>query len=112
MRLELRDGQWAELREHITHGQDKEIQRSYVAARHDPPAVVEVQTTFVRLFVKGWNVLDPDGASIPLDAADAFERMPADLADQIFSKAQDLYKAATVPNPRTPPSSGDSPSAE
>lgn len=33
----LRDGQWADLRERITHAQDKEIKRLITKARTDEP---------------------------------------------------------------------------
>ena len=96
-RIELRDGQWAELREHITHGADKRIKRAYVAGRREDADVFEAQTAVVREFTKSWNILDPDGAAIPLDAADAFDRMPDDIVDVLFAAGTDLWKEATTP---------------
>jgi hypothetical protein len=113
MRIELRDGQWAELRERISHGQDKEIKRAWVRGAADRDLLVDAQTTVVRQFLRAWYVNDLDGQPIAADAADAVERMPDDIVDEIYAKASELYKATTVPNPSTPPSSdGSSPAAE
>lgn len=99
MRVELRDGQWADLRERITHGDDKAIKRKY---RDDP---TEAATEMIRRFVVTWSVKDPDGKPIDLSDADAIDRVPEDIADELFDAAGAHYKVATVPNPPTPPSS-------
>lgn len=104
MRLDLRDGQWAELREHISHGQDKDIKRAQMRARLDPAAnASEGDTVALRTFIRSWNVNDPDGNAIPLTDGDAIERMPSDIADEIAVQVNELYHpAATVPNAPTP----------
>jgi hypothetical protein len=79
MRVELRDGQWADLRERISHGQDKEIKRAYVHGTDGD--VFEAQTVMVRHFAKAWHILDIDGAAIPLDDPAAVDRMPDDIVD-------------------------------
>lgn len=107
MRLDLRDGQWAEIREHISHGQDKEIKRAQWRARSDPTAAIsEGDTTALRVFIKSWSVNDPDGNPIPLTDGNAIERMPSDIADEIAVKVNAIYHPeATVPNAPTPPPS-------
>ena len=97
MRVELRDGQWAELREHITHGDAKTIRR----ARDDEG---ELESAIVRVFVKAWNVVDLDGLALALDAPDAIDRAPSDVVDTLMLAAAELWTAATVPNSPTPPS--------
>lgn len=104
-RIELRDGQWAELRERITHGQDKLIRRAYLAS--DRADMVEAQTVKLRQFITAWEVRDPNGALINLTDADAIDRMPEDLADLLHEEADKHYGRATRPNPLTPPSSDD-----
>jgi hypothetical protein len=98
MRIDLRDGQWAEFRDGITHGQDKEVKRAYIARRNDPEAAVEIATVLIRVFVKDWYVKDVDGQPIPTDAADAIDRMPDDIADILSERALDLYKSSVAPD--------------
>jgi hypothetical protein len=98
MRVELRDGQWAELRERITHGADKRIRRAEDS--------VGRQTQLLREFITAWKMNDPDGKAIELSDEDAIDRMPEDLADELVGDASKNYGRATVPNAPTPPSSG------
>jgi hypothetical protein len=112
MRVDLRDGQWAELREHITHGYDKAIKQASLAARANQSEVFDWTTIVVAAFVRAWNVRDPDGTEIPfpptgdLDAARAaVERAPEDVVEALFDPAVESYSGATVPNAPTPPSS-------
>jgi hypothetical protein len=116
MRIELRDGQWAELRERITHGTDKELKRAIQRGKDDPPERFTVDTVLVRAFTRTWHVLDPDGAVILLADADAIDRAPDDIVDKLALAALDLWTGATLTNPETgapvpnptPLSSGDS----
>lgn len=103
MRVELRDGQWAELRERITHGADKRIRRAYLAT--DRADLVEAQTVKLREFIVRAEVRDPDGVLINMTDADAIDRMPEDIADELHEEADKHYGRATRPNPPTPPSS-------
>jgi len=108
MRIDLRDGQWADLRERITHGVDKELKRAVQRGRDAPVERFDVDTVLVRAFTRSWYVLDPDGAVIPLSDADAIDRAPDDIVDKLAVAALDLWTEATVPNVPTPPSSADS----
>ena len=106
-RIELRDGQWADLRERITHGQDKAIRRAQLRARLDPGGDAgEGDTVALRAFIRAWSINDPEGKPIALEDADAIDRMPSDIADVIATEVNALYHPeATVPNPLTPSSS-------
>jgi hypothetical protein len=109
MRVELRDGQWAELRKRITHGQDKEIRRARVLTRDNPEEhAADDFTVLLRAFISGWYVLDLDGKPIDLGDADAIERCPSDITNELIGETLPLYFPATVPNASTPPSSDDS----
>jgi len=105
MRQELRDGQWAELRERITHGTDKAIKHANLASRKDDTVAFDWGTVLVRAFVRDWNVRDPDGAAIPISDADAIERAPDDIIDALLPPCVELWTGATSPNAPTPSSS-------
>lgn len=105
MRVDLRDGQWADLRERITHGVDKDIKNARVVSVRDDGHAFDWTTVMVRSFVREWSVQDPDGIPIALADADAIDRAPDDIVDELFGKAAELWTRATVPNPPTPPSS-------
>lgn len=102
MRLELRDGQWAELRERISHGADKRIKLANRKGRDDDAAALEIDDVLIREFVTAWNVLDIDGSAIPLDAPDATDRLAEDVSDAIAIQAAEIYTGATAPNAPTP----------
>jgi hypothetical protein len=106
VRIELPDGQWAELRDRITHAQDKELKRAIERARANTELWVEVDTLTVRTFVRDWFVKDPDGNAIPPSDGDAVERAPADIVDTLYEKAAELYTGATDTNPTLPSSEG------
>ncbi|HXJ66731.1 MAG TPA: hypothetical protein VNN79_23480 [Actinomycetota bacterium] len=102
MRIELRDGQWADLRDRITHGQDKEIKRAGVRVEANREALVEWPTVLLRAFIEAWNVKDVDGNPIDLADPDALDRAPSDIIDVLFPHAVAQQKATTVPNSPTP----------
>lgn len=110
-RIELRDGQWADLRERISHRSDKDLRIAYRRGRDDAEQQAEFDTILVRAFVRHWSVLDPDGTAIPIEDPDAIDRAPEDVADALVVAAAELWTGATAPNAPTPPSSDGSPSA-
>lgn len=102
-------GQWAELRERITHGQDKEIIRARQRVKADPTgAAHDDQTVALQVFVRDWHVLDVDGNPLDVNQPDVMDRCPMDVADVLFAHIMTLYTRTTVPNSPTPPSSGGS----
>jgi hypothetical protein len=94
-RVDLPDGQWVDFRERITHGQLKDVLRA--SSSDDLQFMAVVTQTFVR----DWYVLDADGSTIPHDAADAFDRVPSDLAILIYDKVRPLWQAANTARPET-----------
>lgn len=104
-RIELRDGQWADLRERINHGTDKELKRAVIRSRTEAEAAFDANTFLVRAFVRDWHVQDPDGQPIAIADTDAIDRAPDDIVDQLATAAVELWTGATVPNVLTPPSS-------
>ena len=105
MRVELRDGQWADMRERITHGTDKAIKNARTVSLRDNSVAFDWTTVLVRAFVRDWHVQDPDGVAIPIADADAIDRAPDDIIDTLLTTAAELWTGATVPNAPTPPSS-------
>ncbi len=105
MRETLSDGQWVDVRERITHAQDKAIRRAKRRVIDDPTAVGDADSTVLRIFIRDWHVLDVDGNPIPLTDPDAIDRLPMDVADALIPKMVALYNGTTVPNSPTPPSS-------
>jgi hypothetical protein len=101
MRIELRDGQWADVRERVSHGSAKRIMRS---AEGD---IYDFQTELTRAYATAWNILDEDGAAIPIDAPDAVDRMPHDIVRALFKAIRPLWRELNDMSP-TPPSSDDS----
>ena len=109
MRIDFPEGQWVDVRERITHGQDKEIQRARRKVRDDPDANQgDDVSVAIRVFVSAWNVRDVDGRPIDLGDADAIDRLPMDIADPLFEAIAPVYLGTTVPNPPTPASSDGS----
>ncbi len=102
MRLELRDGQWAVLRDRIDHGADKRIKLARQRGKDDDEALVNIDDTIIREFVTAWHVMDPDGTVLALEDPTAIDRLPDDIADAIATRAAEIYIGATVPNPSTP----------
>ena len=64
MRIDLRDGQWAEVRDVISHGAAKAVVR---ASRLDD---LELMNATTMAYVKAWDVKDPDGLPVPFYALD------------------------------------------
>jgi hypothetical protein len=101
MRVELRGGQWAELRERIDHGAHKRIKVGIRKAGDDDVAAVDLDDVVIREFVTAWSIKDINGVVIDLAAADALDRLPSDIADALVTASLDAYQGATVPNPST-----------
>jgi hypothetical protein len=125
-RIELRDGQWAELRDHINHRTDKGIKLARRRAGEDRLSAeqFEWETLLIRLYARAWSIKDDEDAAIelgdPIDlmAADPVglamsrrepvDRLPDDIADVLYKVAVEAWLGTTVPNAPTPPSSDGS----
>ena len=102
MRIELPDGQWAEVRERISHGARKQVIRT-VRDEDD----LEAMSAITMAYVTAWEVKDIDGVPIPLDpaaTAASFDRLPDDLAKHLYGEILERWKRLTDTSP-TPPSS-------
>lgn len=102
MRIDLPDGQWAEVRERLTHGEDKALRRVTHAGKTDPALSFDVDTALVRTFVSDWYVLDLDGKTIALSDPDAIDRAPGDIIDILAERSAEQWIGATQPDPPTP----------
>ena len=107
MRLELGDGQWADLRERLTYGQAQPIRQVLARADQDREALADLDLILVAGYVSAWHVLDLDGNAVPLDHP---ELAPDDVIQAIALKAIDLWKgtagipkAGTKRSRNTPP---------
>jgi len=69
-RVDLADGQWAIVRDVLTHGQTKEMQRAYLRGAQDPTEFPDTYTAAIRAYVVEWHVRTPDGAECPLTSPD------------------------------------------
>ena len=101
MRLELRDNQWAELRERIDHGAHKRIKVAIRKGNESDVAAVDLDDVVVKEFVTAWSISDINGVAIPITDADALDRVPSDIADALLEGSLEAYKGASVPNPST-----------
>jgi hypothetical protein len=111
MRIDLRDGMWAELHEHLTHAEDKRIKAQYrksLDTEGDDSEGDALNTLVVRIYTKAWHVLDRDGNAIPLSDEDAIDRAPDDVIDTLVPECSKLWKAHLAPKEPTPSSSDDS----
>jgi hypothetical protein len=103
MRVDLRDGQWAEVREHISHGAAKAILRA-----NEDTDIWEFMTDLTRGYVKAWDIKDPDGQPIGVDDPQAVDKMPQDIVQALFRDTlRPLWRQEMDLAP-TPPSSDGS----
>lgn len=94
MRLDLPNGQYADLAERLTYGQARTVRAVYVAMGGDRNVAVDLDITLVRAYVTDWHVLDLDGKTVPLDHA---EQAPDDIIQAISLAASGLWKRAGTP---------------
>jgi hypothetical protein len=70
VRLELPDGQWAELRDALTYGQARDVRKLFLAANDDRGQLADIDGAMVRAYLLSWNVHGLDGASLGVDQLD------------------------------------------
>lgn len=109
MRVDLKDGSWAELREHPTHAQLNIVRRALLRTGEDPSAAADVAMAYISAYVSAWSVRAADGTEIPLERAEDAPDDPiqafAAQAAAMFRKKPDP-KGLTAPSPSSPPVSG------
>lgn len=105
MRVELPDGQWAELRERINHATEKRVKVALNRGHANAELAFDFDTEVVRAFVSDWSVKDIEGLPIAIADVDAIERAPGDIIDRLAIEATQVWTGRTFPNLPTPPSS-------
>ena len=95
MRLDLPDGQWADLREWLTHGERKAVQRAFFAASKDVEASPDMDTALVRAYLVDWKVNGRDGHELPVTAIDD---APSEVVSQIAAESLALWNGRADPN--------------
>jgi hypothetical protein len=83
-RLELPDGQWAELRDWLTHGEEKGVLRAWATATKNLEEAPEVDTALLRAYVAEWHVKGRDGHELSLDR---LEDAPGSIVALIVAEA-------------------------
>ena len=118
VRLELADGQWAEFRTRLTHGQAKAINHVILAEKAGNADDVDFVEAVVFAFCTGWRVRGLDAAELTWPAQ--WELAPDEFADAIGVRAQELWvewRQSADPlgrrgsNPSSPDSSPEATSA-
>lgn len=103
MRVELPDGQWAELREELTHGQTKRLKRAlYRAVENPSDAGPDVDTEFIAVYVAAWSLRGSADVPADLDARlPLIDALPEPVARAIAEKAAELWRGRADPNAST-----------
>lgn len=95
MRLELADGQWAELRERLTYAQAREIRATLLAVDEDHARLADLDLGLVRAYVSSWHVLDLEANAVALDQP---QSAPDDVIQAIAVEAMRRWQeSAAVP---------------
>jgi hypothetical protein len=96
-RLELPDGQWAELRDWLTHGEEKSVSRTWAAASKDLEDAPDIDTALARAYLAEWHVLGRDGHELRIDQ---LEEAPGTIISTIVAVAIDRWSNRRAdPNP-------------
>lgn len=98
MRVELPNGQWAELRESLTYGQARGIRRIFLAANDDHGLLADVDFEMVKAYLLSWNVQSTDGSSIGIEQA---EEAPDAIVQAIKDVVWDLWNGKPDPKDTT-----------
>ena len=105
-RVALPDGQWADLKPWLTHGEAVLVRKAWARASESLEDSPDVDTALVRAYVSAWHVIGRDGQPVPLDRVDD---CPSPLVPLIVDPCLELWKGRADPNglsassPSTPP---------
>lgn len=105
-RIDLPDGQWAQLRERPTHAQLNVLRRALLRAGDEAEAGADVALAYVSAYVEAWEVKDLAGNQVPLDTA---ATAPDDIVSAIAGECKERWlgrpdpKDLIVRSPITPP---------
>lgn len=95
MRLDLGNGQWAELRDRLLYHQAQPIRVVFALIEKggNAAALADLDLALVRGYVEQWHVLDLDGNAVPLTDP---QLAPDGTIQAIALAALDLWKGAQV----------------
>jgi hypothetical protein len=93
VRIDLDDGQWAELRERPTTNQLNIVRRALIRFAEDRETGPDLFLAYVEAYVSDWHVL-ADGAAVPLASAGDVDDV---IIQRIAYEASELYKGRPDP---------------
>ena len=93
MRVDLKDGSWAELRERPSVAQVNHVRRAYLRINEDNGAGADVALALIQGYVSAWSVKGPDG-DIPLERA---EDAPDEIVQAFALEAATLFRKKPDP---------------
>jgi hypothetical protein len=100
MRIDLPDGQWADIADLVTHGREKAIARAGLAAREDITKAADIPTAIVSAFLLAWLVRGEDGQDLPI-TLEGIDGAPDELVLPVLNAIRDLRnKGNPAPNPK------------
>lgn len=103
MRLELPDGQWAELRERLNYGPARDVRRAFVLADVHDGFKADVDLALVKAYVSNWNVLSAEGTAVPIETPEnandlAIQKIAAAALEVWNDQADPKDGSATSPS--------------
>jgi len=90
-RLELPDGQWADIRTSPNHAQYRAVIAAMEDAGTGRATMIEWASTVGRQMTAAWLVRDEQGKTLELDD-EGWDAAPADIVDAICTEAQLIWK--------------------
>lgn len=98
-KLQLNDGQWAELRDWLTHGEEKAVLRTWAAASKNLEEAPEIDTALVRAYLMAWNVKGRDGRELPVEQIDD---APGNIVATIVEVVTERWAGRRGTDPNSP----------
>jgi hypothetical protein len=104
VRLELSDGDWIEIKERLTYGEERKLANSALVATSANGFQVDLaraQLLRMEIWLTDWSFVDNNGKSVPLTPS-AIQNLDPDTAEEIIA-ALDAYQEARAdadPNDR------------
>ena len=101
MRVELAEGQYADLRDRLTYGQARDIRAAFLRIKEDPSAAADIDLALVRGYVSEWHVLSLSGEAVPSASPDL---APDDVIQTISLAAIAIWQGKPDPKDTPEPS--------
>lgn len=99
-RIDLGDGDWAEVAERPTHGQINQLYKAYVASQKDPALYIDLMSAAILALTTSWSIRLPSGDNAPL-SAEGVAATPWDKLKPVFEAAMAIFgdtKVTAGPN--------------